>query len=299
MSESKEPHNDERIEELLSQLQGIFSKLSTSEAGESKQKLDLPSVPEPPKTPEPLPSAPPSAPAAPTAPKRNEPSPLAGEPPSPPELPPAAPPPVNESPESLTAPFEMGPVESVESPQNIEANPPEVAPSLDSPPLTEAPAPVPKNISPAEANPDVAAEGASLPQHDDSAISIAIFYPDGLEADGKSLAEKIELISPKFTKVTFHLSNRLLAPYSPKSDWKEGVLTRVKKDHIRALFLVTERSLEEAKRKAIVSELEACGIYFQEVPLVAIPKRAFYTDMLLGMVFFFDSQKLAPKNTQE
>src|SRR5690348_337862 len=46
MSDSKDPHGDERIEELLGQLQGIFGRLSRSEEEESGQKLNLPSVEE-------------------------------------------------------------------------------------------------------------------------------------------------------------------------------------------------------------------------------------------------------------
>ena len=58
-----------------------------------------------------------------------------------------------------------------------------------------------------------------------------------------------------------------------------------------------ERPLEDPRRKTIAAELEERNIYFQEVMLGSIEKKAFYTDILLGLVFFFDSRK--PKENPE
>jgi len=58
-----------------------------------------------------------------------------------------------------------------------------------------------------------------------------------------------------------------------------------------------DRPLEDGKRKMIAGELESKNIYFQEVTLAVIEKKAFYTDVLLGLVFFFDSRK--PKTDAE
>ena len=54
---------------------------------------------------------------------------------------------------------------------------------------------------------------------------------------------------------------------------------------------IVERPIEEVRRKTIIASLEPRGIYVHEVPALAIEKKAFYTDLLLGMVFFYDSLK--------
>src|SRR5437879_3379384 len=48
MTDPKDSHGDEHIEDLLSQLQGIFGRLSSSEEEESKDKLDVPVLVQPP-----------------------------------------------------------------------------------------------------------------------------------------------------------------------------------------------------------------------------------------------------------
>ena len=133
-------------------------------------------------------------------------------------------------------------------------------------------------------------EGASL-------IPAAIFYPAGKTNEAKSVVEKVERITPKFTKVAVVLNVQALASYDAKSDLKITVLSRTNARQIKAVFFLVEKPLDDTRRKTLVSELEPKGIYFQEIPLQQIEKKALYTDMLLGMVFFFDSQKPARGET--
>jgi hypothetical protein len=80
-------------------------------------------------------------------------------------------------------------------------------------------------------------------------------------------------------------------PYDPRSDWKETIHTKAAEAKFQTVFVVIDRPLEDAKRKLIVATLEAAGVYFQDVLVSVIEKKAFYTDVLLGLVFFFDSRK--------
>ena len=135
---------------------------------------------------------------------------------------------------------------------------------------------------------------------DDSTVRVAICFPEGNENEVKILSQKLETLSPKFTKVAFKLSVRMATPYKPKTtDWSEEFFAQAQTQKIRAYFFIVPRPMEEAKRKAIVASLEQFGIYYQEVPLIAIEKRAFYMDLLLGLVFFFDSHGLSPKPPTE
>src|SRR5438045_2194924 len=68
MADSKEPPKDERVEELLSQLQGIFGKLSRAEEEESSQKVEVTPGSEPAPAPPPVPAAEPAAVGAPPSP---------------------------------------------------------------------------------------------------------------------------------------------------------------------------------------------------------------------------------------
>lgn len=113
----------------------------------------------------------------------------------------------------------------------------------------------------------------------------------GRETEAKALAQKLETMTPKFTKVAFRLRVGVFLPFDPKSEWKDNLVAQAQGNALQTVFLLTERPLEEARRKAIVGELEALGIYFQEVPVASVEKKAFYTDILLGLVFFFDSRK--------
>lgn len=215
MSDPKDSRQDEHIEDLLSQLQGIFGKLSHSEEEETKPK-------------------PPEAPEAP-------------------------------------------------------------APILEAAPAQATPA-APKSEPPRSAPADQAAAPAfesSVPivPDDKSLIQAAVYFPPGREAEAKSLAQKLETMAPKFTKVAFRLRVSLFLPYDPKGDWKDAVAAKAGGAALQAVFFLIEKTIEDAKRKALVAELDARNIYFQEVPFASVEKKAFYTDVLLGMVFFFDSRK--------
>jgi hypothetical protein len=122
-------------------------------------------------------------------------------------------------------------------------------------------------------------------------VPTAVYFPSGRDAEAKSLAQKLETMTPKFTKVAFRLRVCVFMAYDPKSDWKEAILTKAAEAHFRTVFVAMDRALDDAKKKAITGELEGRDIYFQEVPFNSIEKKAFYTDVLLGLVFFFDSRK--------
>ena len=81
--------------------------------------------------------------------------------------------------------------------------------------------------------------------------------------------------------------------YDAKGDLRSIVTSQMENSPMKAAFLLVDKALDDARRKAIVSELESKGIYFQDIPLAQVEKKALYTDMLLGLVFFFDSQKPA------
>ena len=134
---------------------------------------------------------------------------------------------------------------------------------------------------------------SSVTTEDPEKMSVpsAIFYPPGREAEGKSLAQKLETMTPKFTKVAFRLKVGVFLPYDPKSDWKENILAKAAETLFQTVFVIMDRTLDDAKRKSVAADLESRNIYFQEVTLASIEKKAFYTDILLGLVFFFDSRK--------
>ena len=108
--------------------------------------------------------------------------------------------------------------------------------------------------------------------------------------DAKIVAEKIERMTPKFTRVTFVLNIQALNAYDPKADVKSTVVSQTG-PAMKAVFLLVDKPLDDARRRAISSDLEPKGVYFQEIPMNQIEKKALYTDMLLGLVFFYDSQK--------
>jgi hypothetical protein len=326
MAEPKKPADDDKIEDLLSQLQGIFGRLSTSEDEESKQKLDVPAseaAPAPPAPPPPLeePAPTPEPEPAPVQ-HRYEPPPAESEPSAPVETPVEPPPAVPEpvfaepypepEPPAATIPSyeppSFEPPEADDLPPPVEAvDPP--APEITEPPPAPAPA-EPLPVAPPAADPEIvapspvpvepvaaAAEAASEGEAPKSnafnpdATPTAIFFPTGRDTEAKNLAEKLQIMTPKFTKVTFRLQVQWQESYDPKSDWKEKILTKVEQNGIRALFMIVDRAMDDVKRRALVPELESRQVYFHEVPVLAIEKKAFYTDLLLGLVFFFDSYK--------
>jgi len=245
MSDNKGTPDGEHIEELLSQLKGIFGHLSETEKEEVKQKItppvSSPRISSSPPSPEPAIREPEPASPEPVAPE------MPGEPPA--------------EPDGL--------------------------PSLEPwvPGEQPAPLPSPEGFTPNQL--EIPA-GASL-------IPTTIFYPAGRINDAKIVAEKVERITPKFTKVTVIVNVQTLAAYDAKTDLKTTVLTHIANSPTKAVFVLIDKSLDETRRKALIAELEPRGIYFQEIPSHQVEKKAIYTDMLLGMVFFFDSQKPAPE----
>lgn len=255
MADPKGEGSPEHIEELLSQLKGIFGHLSESEQEEAKRKITPP--PASPKA-----SASPPTPAPTPAPVAKEPEPAAEPLPDPfgaQSLPPVEPPPT--------------PVEPAEVP-------------LESWTAPAGQTPAPAETSNFKANEIIVPPGASL-------IPTAIIYPAGRDNEAKVLSEKVERITPKFTKVAVVINVQAMAPYDAKSDLKNSVIAQMQASQIKAVFMLVEKSLDDARRKAIVAELESRGVYFQDIAISQIEKKAIYTDMLLGMVFFFDSQKPA------
>src|SRR5262249_51371351 len=116
-----------------------------------------------------------------------------------------------------------------------------------------APAPAPgTGYTPNEVN---VPEGAML-------VPAAIFYPAGRMSEAKTVAEKIEKITPKFTKVAVVLNVHVLSAYDIKGDIKGTVVGHLQSTPIKAVFLLVDKSLDEARRKAVAAELEPKGIYF-------------------------------------
>jgi hypothetical protein len=261
MSEPKKNQDGEHIEELLSQLKGIFGHLSEADQEEAKQKITPPPAREL-KEPVPEPAPPESEALA-----ESELMPMMPEPP-----------PVAEFslPEDASAP-----AESV-TPLDMELPPIETL--GDTP---QAPAPLPSPPIPGDFNPSEVAvpQGAAL-------VPTAVFYPVGRIKEAKLVADKVERITPKFTKVSVVINVQALAAFDTKADMKQVIAAQLKSSpQIKGVLVLIDKPMDDPRRKALVAELEPKGIYFQEIPLHQIEKKALYTDMLLGMVFFFDSQK--------
>jgi hypothetical protein len=233
----------EHIEELLSQLKGIFGHLSETEQEEARQKITPPS--------------------------------LATPPPAKETPPPAEPPPAEEA---------ILPEPDVAAPPAADAGPLDPFPAPAAEAVVPAPLPPSEGYSPNEIS---VPEGAAL-------IPAAVFYPAGRINEAKAVAEKVERITPKFTKVAIVLNVQALSAYDPKADLKTTIVSQVKDTVIKAVFVLMDKPIEDTRRKLMLAELEPKGIYFQEIPFHQIEKKALYTDMLLGMVFFFDSQKQPP-----
>jgi hypothetical protein len=232
-----DPNEEKNVEELLSQLQGIFGKLSKADEA-------------------PLPVEQPPAPVI--------------EPALP--IPEAPPPRAVEDPFSLQPPGGLQPI-----PEPLSRPPPDAIVEVTSTPVMPAP------------------ESPQL--YDDATIGCAIYYPLMREKEAKLLAEKIETMTPKFTKLAFKLKVGFILSYDPRAEWRDAAIERVRQNNIRAFFLLSDRVLDEPKRRALQNDLDAHLIYFQEVPTLSLEKKAFFTDVLLGMVFFFDTLK--PKSPGE
>ena len=259
MSETNQTPGGDHIEELLSQLKGIFGHLSETEQEEAKQKITPPPV-------------------------SNGRASQTGGGVTPPATGPLSTPPSSES-QTPSPP----PEEDLTAPTDFTSLPPAEFASPSPPGSSGEPTPpeAPDPFTPQEV---ILPEGASL-------LPAAIFYPAGRIHEAKIVADKVGRITPKFTKVAVVLNVQVLATYDTKSDLKNTFLTQIKNSPIKAVFLLIEKPMEETRRKVLVSELESRGIYFQEIPFHQIEKKALYTDMLLGMVFFFDSQKPAQGET--
>ena len=248
--------DDEHIEDLLSQLQGIFGRLSTSEEEESKGKLDVQAAPlaAPAPAPEPEPRAPvPDPTVVPEPPATTDP------------LPPLAP---------AEPAQEVVPVGAPEPPA------PAADAASNAPP---APMIVTGSAIPFE---------TSVPESSEATLlQTAVFFPAGREAEARTLAQKLEMITPKFTKISFRLRVHFLQPYDPKSEWKDLLVDQASTGTLHTLFIIVDRALDETRRKPLAAELESKKVYFQDVQAASIEKKAFYTDLLLGLIFFFDTIK--------
>jgi hypothetical protein len=191
----------------------------------------------------------------------------------------------------VPAPKEFEKSETAPPPPTPPASPPA---AQEPPPPLNLYAPPPSPSPPAAAMPSPsAAYETTVPLEDPEKMIVpsAVYFPPGRETEAKSLAQKLETMAPKFTKVAFRLRIGVFLPYDPKSDWKEAVLARAAEAKFQTVFVVIDRPLDDGRRKTIAADLEGRNIYFQEVLTPSIEKKAFYTDVLLGLVFFFDSRK--------
>jgi len=158
------------------------------------------------------------------------------------------------------------------------------------------------SAGPMESAPPAGGDGAYetlVPTEDPERVIVpsAVYFPIGRDTEAKSLAGKLETMAPKFTKVAFRLRVIVFKSYDPKSDWKDALVAKAAQAHFQTVFVAVERPMDDTKKKSIASELEGNNVYFQEVPIASIEKKAFYTDILLGLVFFFDSRK-PPSNPE-
>jgi hypothetical protein len=177
---------------------------------------------------------------------------------------------------------------------------PAAAPTLFPAPTLPVPAPEPAVMPSSAPVMDGPVETAALsgyesmvPLQDPEKIIVptAVFYPSERTAEAKILAQKLETMTPKFTRVAFRLRVVVFMPYDPKMEWKGLILEKAAKSHFQTVFVLMDRPLDDGKRKSLAAEIEEHGVYFQEVLTTSIEKKAFYTDVLLGLVFFFDSHK--------
>jgi hypothetical protein len=194
---------------------------------------------------------------------------------------------------------EPAPQEKIEvsAPAPRDSEPKESAPEVPPAPTPEKPvSPPPLNLYEPEASrsplPTMAYE-TTVPLQDPEKIIVpaAVYYSPGKEAEARSLAQKLETMTPRFTKVAFRLRIGVFLPYDPKNEWKDTIVTKAAETKFQAVFVIIDRPLDDSRRKLIAADLEEKGVYFQDVLTPSIEKKAFYTDVLLGLVFFFDSRK--------
>jgi hypothetical protein len=178
------------------------------------------------------------------------------------------------------------------APLNFYEPPPPAAPAPSPTPAAAPVTPPPTPSAPLSAS----SYETTVPLEDPEKVIVpaAVFFPPGKDAEAKTLAQKLETMTPRFTKVAFRLRVGVFLPYDPKSDWKNAILAKAGEAKFQSVFVMIDRPLDDSRRKLITGELEGQGVYFQEVLATSIEKKAFYTDVLLGLVFFFDSRKPGP-----
>ena len=89
----------------------------------------------------------------------------------------------------------------------------------------------------------------------------------------------------------FHLRGCASVPYSRNSPLQDAGFRELQKLHRGVLLVITTKRFSYKSVDSLTAELARHGFYFQVVPLDAIPKKAFYFDFLLGLVFFLKAQK--------
>jgi len=79
----------------------------------------------------------------------------------------------------------------------------------------------------------------TVPDNDPEKIIVpsAVYFPPGREAEGKSLAQKLETMAPKFTKVAFRLRVGVFPPMIRKATGKKRSSKKLKKPNFK-LFLL-------------------------------------------------------------
>lgn len=192
------------------------------------------------------------------------------------------------TPEKQMSPAPVVPESSPIASASVEPASPEASRAPDPAPAKRAETPV---VVPAKEI-LVGPWAPSTPKGDpESTIFAAIFYPPGKTVEARVLAQKLECLTPKFIKATFSLNVQIMAIYDRRSEWKDSVLQQIKPAQAKALLMLVDRPLEETQWKALTADLEPQGVYVEQVPIGSIEKKAFYTDLLLGMVFFYDAHK--------
>ncbi len=121
-------------------------------------------------------------------------------------------------------------------------------------------------------------------------IPFLIGYPESMTKEADELQRNLERLEPKFTKMMFHMSGRGSVSYSANHSLVESAFTQLQDMRGGALLVITKHHLSAKSPHFIGEEMAQLGIYFQEVLVDSISKKAFYFDFLLGLVFFLKSQ---------
>jgi hypothetical protein len=233
-NDAQKSNEDGKVEDLLSELKNIFSRLSPKSEEPEKEAL-----------PAPLPAEQAKAPKAESL------------------LPPP----------KIPVPKQIGETRALSPAPAPNAAPQGPAPAADAP-----------SVAPAANAPATAADPGEI-------RSVGIAFPYGRESESLALVNKLESLIPKFTKVSFRLAVRFLTPYHPKADITSDLFEEAGRQKVEALFFIVDHSFDEQRRTAIKKRLDPAGIYFHEIPLNYIEKKAFFPDLLLGLIFFFDARK--------